>query len=385
MPRYPDVSSSIAGTRASPYSALAGRLAAYDGQVFPLHVGDTWMDPAAGCHMQDLATDDHPGLHRYATPHGLPPLVEALAQRVEQRTGLTTTSENVLVTAGGTGGLGAVAGALVGPGDEVLIGAPFWPLIAGIVRSFHGTAVPVSLLDGIASPEQAVQAFASRATERTVAIYLNTPNNPSGVVYPRSWVEAIVRWARAHDLWIWSDEVYEDFVYQGEHTYVRPLAPERTFSAFSFSKAYGMAGNRVGYIVGPGDQMAHILKVSTHTFYSAPTAGQVAALRVLGPRGDAWVARAHAAYREIGRRAAERLGVAAPDGSTFLFLDVAEALDDRGLQGLLEDLVAKGLLVAPGPSFGPFPTHIRVCFTCAPPEVVERGVEVLADHLASRG
>lgn len=331
--------------------------------------------------MQDLSVEDHPGMHRYTTPHGMPALREALAHRVEERSGIDTTPDDIVITAGGTGGLGALAGALIAPGDEVLIGAPYWPLIAGIVRSFGGVPVPVPLVGSVSTPDEAVQAFSECSSPRTVAIYLNTPNNPTGVVYPRAWVEAIVRWASAQELWIWSDEVYEDFVYRGEHTYVRALAPERTFSAFSFSKAFGMAGNRVGYLVGPSQAIGQVLKVSTHTFYSAPTAGQIAALRALGPMGEAWIAEAFESYRDLGRSTAARLGVAEPQGSTFVFLDVAEHLDDRGVDGLLEDLVAKGLLVAPGYSFGPYPTHIRVCFTCAPPRIVEEGVDVLARHL----
>ncbi len=231
MPRFPHVSPSIGATRASPYSSLAGRLARRTGPVYPLHVGDTWMEPAAGAHMQDLRTDEHPGMHRYTSPHGYPPLVEALAERVQARTGVPTERGNVLVTAGGTGGLGAVAGALVAPGDEVLIAAPFWPLIAGIVRSFHGVAVPVPLIGAATTADEAVAAFASRITDRTIAVYLNTPNNPTGAVLPPAWVEAIVAWAAARDLWIWSDEIYEDYVYRGTHVYARRLAPERTFSA----------------------------------------------------------------------------------------------------------------------------------------------------------
>lgn len=380
MPRFPAVTPSIAAMRGSPYSALAHRLASYDGRTFPLHVGDTWMEPPVGTRMEDLKVSTYPGMHRYVSAHGYGPLLDALAQRVQTRTEVPTDRRNIVVTAGGTGGLGAVAGALVSPGDEVLIAAPHWPLIAGIVRCFHGNPVQVPLNE-VTTAQEAIDAFASRITDRTVTIYLNTPNNPTGQVYPRAWVEAIVAWAVQQDLWIWSDEVYEDYVFEGEHTYVRPLAPDRTFSAFSFSKAYGMAGNRVGYIVGPADGIAHVLKVSTHTFYSAPTAAQIAALKVLGPAGDDWVAQAHEKYKALGRMAAERLRIAPPGGSTFLFLDVAPHLDLRGLDGFLEDLVEQGLLVAPGTSFGPYPTHIRVCFTCAHPDVVEEGVDVLARKL----
>ncbi|MGZ3460627.1 MAG: aminotransferase class I/II-fold pyridoxal phosphate-dependent enzyme, partial [Archangium sp.] len=134
----------------------------------------------------------------------------------------------------------------------------------------------------------------------------------------------------------------------------------------------------VGYVVGPEEAVAQLRKVSTHSFYSAPTAAQLAGERVLRGPGEAWVARARAQYRDTGTKAAARLGVPPPEGSTFLFLDVSAHLDERGLPGFLERCVESNLLVSPGPSFGPFPHHVRLCFTCSPPDVVLRGVEVLA-------
>jgi N-succinyldiaminopimelate aminotransferase len=231
------------------------------------------------------------------------------------------------------------------------------------------------------SAEEAVALVRPHLTERTAVLYLNTPNNPTGRVVPAEQVEALVDWAAAEGLWVVSDEVYEDYVYAGRHAYARPLAPERTFAAHSFSKAYGMAGNRVGYVVGPAPALAEVRKVAVHAFYCAPTAGQLAALACLEGPGDAWVAAAAATYRRLGEGAARRLGVEAPAGSTFLFLDVADHLDERGLGGFLADCVERGLFLAPGPSFGPFPTHVRLCFTAAEPAVVERGVEVLAGLL----
>jgi N-succinyldiaminopimelate aminotransferase len=289
--------------------------------------------------------------------------------------------DNVLVATGATGALGAVAGAIVAPGDEVLLLAPHWPLISGIVQSFHGVAVDVPFFGNADSPETAVEVVRRYKTDRTVALYLNTPSNPTGRIIPRSWIEALVEWARAEDLWLISDEVYEDYVFEGEHAYTRPLAPERTFAAHSFSKAYGMAGNRCGWVLGPATAMAELRKVSLHSFYSTPTASQIAALRVLEGPGKPWIAQAREKYIKAGGQAARRLGVAPPQGSTFLFLDIAEHLDERGLDGFLEDCVDRGLFVAPGPSFGPYPTSVRLCFTAAPPDVVERGVEVLAGLL----
>jgi len=382
MPRPPLVAEHLRRIPASAYSTLAGRLARFAGESYPLHVGDTWMEPAAGTRMEDLSVAEHPGMHRYASVHGMPELLDAIVERERAKTGLPLERENVLVAAGATGGLGAVAGALLDPGDEVLILAPYWPLIAGIVNSFHGLPVPVPVLAGeVDSADDAVAAAEARRTGRTVALYISTPNNPTGRLLPRGWVEALVAWALRHDLWIVTDEVYESFVYRGEHTRALPLAPERTFLAQTFSKCYGMAGNRCGYVVGPRDTMVELRKVSTHTFYSTPTAAQLAAVAALAGPGDRWAAAARAQYAETGRRAALRLGLPVPEGSTFLFFDVGEALDGAALETLLERAVDRGLLVAPGPSFGPYPTHVRLCYTAVEPERALRGVEILAELL----
>ena len=381
MPRHPRTASSLVDVGGSVFSALAHRLASHKGEVYPLHVGDTWLEPAEGCRMQDLDVEQNPGMHRYAPPQGIPSLLDAVVDRTRARTGAATERGNVLVAAGATGALGAVMGAILEPGDEVLVLAPYWPLITGIVRCFHGEPVEVPFLGVADSPESSVEVVRRYLTSRTVALYLSTPNNPTGRVIPRSWVEALVEWAAGQDLWVASDEVYEDYVYQGEHAYARAVAPERVFSAHSFSKAFGMAGNRCGYVVGPREVMGELRKVSTHAFYSTPTASQLAACRALDGRGDAWVARVREQYASLGRKAAARLALDPPEGSTFLFLDVAEKLDERGLMGFLEECVEHGLFVAPGPSFGPYPTHVRVCFTSAEPEVVERGIETLASVL----
>jgi N-succinyldiaminopimelate aminotransferase len=381
MPRPFGFSPAVDQIAGSVYSSLAHRMATFQGEIFPFHVGDTWMEPPVGSRMEDLHVADHPGMHRYAAPQGLPALLDALVERVRTRSGAPTERDNVLMATGATGGLGAVAGAILRPGDEVLLLAPHWPLITGIVQSFHGVAVDVPFFGRADSPESAVEVVRESLSEKTVALYLNTPSNPTGRVVPRSWIEALATWAERENLWIISDEVYEDYVFAGEHVYTRPLAPERTFAAHSFSKAYGMAGNRCGYVVGPAVAMRELRKIGMHSYYSTPTAAQLAALRVFGPAGDAWIANAREKYQVTGNRMADRLGLERPAGSTFLFLDVADQLDERGLEGWLERCVDHGLFLAPGPSFGPYPTHVRLCFTASPPEVVERGVEVLASLL----
>lgn len=381
MPRPPQLSPAATSIKGSVYSSVLHRLAAYEGEVYPLHVGDTFLEPADGCRMEDLTVATHPGMHRYAPPQGLPALVGAVVDRLRARTGVPLERANVFVAGGGTSGLASVVGAIVSPGDEILILAPHWPLIEGHVRMAGGVPVDVPFFGVADSASTAVAVVEAALSSKSVAIYLNTPSNPTGRVIPRAWLEALVGLARRHDLWLLFDEVYEDYVYRGEHVPGLSLAPERSFAVHSFSKAYGMAGNRVGYVAGPEAAIAQALKLSTHTVYAAPTAAQLAALRILEGAGDAWLARTRDAYRSLGEAAADRLGVPRPEGSTFLFLDVAPHLDARGLNGFLEDAADRGLLLSPGPSFGPCPTHVRVCTTSAPPDVVLRGVEVLASLL----
>jgi N-succinyldiaminopimelate aminotransferase len=350
----------------------------YGGEIYPFHIGDTWMEPAVGSRMEDLKVSDQPDMHRYAPVRGHANLLQALTERIEDRQSVPTRRANLLVTAGATGGLAAAVGTIVEPDEEVLVVAPYWPLIAGIVRTFRARPVAAPLFGVADSPDSAIEIVSSLVTDKTTAIYWNTPNNPTGRVLPASWLSRLTRWAQEQDLWILADEVYEDYNYVGPHSYTRPLAPERTFSVHSFSKAYGMAGNRCGYVVGPAEAITEARKVSIHTFYSAPTASQIAACRVLSGAGDRWIENARQVYERVGRTAALQLGIDPPEGSTFLFLDVSGHLDSSGLPGFLERCVEHGLMVAPGPSFGPFETHIRICFTSIAPEATMRGVRVLA-------
>ncbi len=381
MPRTPHRAADVDAIPGAIFSPLADRIREHAGPIYPLHVGDTWLEPFEGGRMEDLRTADHPGMHRYVDTQGIPELVDAILEKVRHRNGLACERGQVLATAGATGALAGAVGMLAAPGEEVLVLSPFWPLIRGIVRGFRAVPVEVPFYDRVDSPETAVEAVRERIGERTVALYVSTPSNPTGVALPESWLAALAELAREHDLWLLSDEVYEDYVYENGHCSIGRLAPERTLSVFSFSKAYGMAGNRVGYLVGPAEAVAAARKIGTHTVYHPPTAGQLAGLAALR-EGGPWIEKARAAYRDVGRESAEALGVPPPGGSTFLFLDVAAKLDDRGLWGFLEDCLDDGILLAPGGSCGEgYESWVRLCYTSAPPADVTEAVARLARRL----
>ncbi len=367
---------------------MADRIADQSGPLFPLHVGDTWRDPFVGARSEDIPSAVHSRLHAYGDTRGLPELVERLSQKLREKNGLARSSEQVLVTAGATGGLAAVAGAVLSPGDEMLILAPFWPLIRGIAQSFRARPVEVPFFDRVSSLREAEEAVESRITRRSRVLYVSTPSNPTGRVIPGDWLEAMAAVARRHDLWIFSDEVYEDYHYAspedspsssgGRHVSIARFAPERTLSVFSFSKSYAMAGQRVGYLAGPEQVLVEARKIATHLYYHAPIIGQWTALKAL-EEGDAWIAEAREQDRAVGVDVARRLGVPTPEGGTFLFLDVRARLDDRGLMGLLEDCFEQGVLVAPGSSCGgDYADWIRLSYTAAPGAEVREAARRLA-------
>ena len=371
-------------TRAMPgavYSPFADRMSEHRGPIYPLHVGDTWRDPFVGARSEDIHSADHPRLHAYGNTRGLPELVEHIREKLASRNDLAHTPEEILITAGATGGLAALAGAVLSPGDEILILAPFWPLIRGIAQSFRAMPVEVPFFDRVDSLDAAIRAVESRITSRSRVLYVSTPSNPTGRVIPGQWLEALAALARRHDLWIFSDEVYEDYVYRGEHVSVARFAPERTVSVYSFSKSYAMAGQRVGYLAGPERIVSEARKIGTHIYYHPQIVGQWAAIAA-SQGGAAWLDSARNEYRASGARVAEILGLPAPEGGMFLFAHVGDRLDDRGLQGLLEDCFEQGVLVAPGLSCGEaYADWIRLSFTAVPPDAVIEAARRLASVL----
>lgn len=388
----PQLSSRLGKVGSSVYSQLIHRLNDYKGEIYPLHVGDTYLPPAVSMDDPVLKLRGEHQAHRYTPVRGTQSLISSVTQWLSDQQGIEVSEEEVIITGGGTAGLSALICALLNPDDELLLLAPYWPLMAGAARMHGARPIAVPFFQEKQSLEEALERLDSACTPKTKALYINTPNNPTGEVLSPTWVSALVQWASQRGLWVISDEVYDLFCYQDTHCYARPLDPSRVISAFSMSKAFGMAGYRCAILQGPREVISAVERVLTHAIYSAATPGQLAAEIAIKSQGLPWAKRAAKLYEEVGTEAARRLGVPAPQGSTFLFLDVSEAVreggpyDDEngGVTRLLEACVDRGLLLAPGSAFGPYPQHLRLCFTAAPPEQVLRGVDLLVELLNRR-
>lgn len=369
----------------SVYSNLLERAQESSSPLIPLHVGDTYLSPAVDV----LELDKSPSMHQYGPVGGEPALLKAASAYFSSLQGRDVPTRELLVTAGATGGLTALFSALLQPGDEALLLAPYWPLVAGGARLLGATPVPVKAFQEGLSLSTLLERLERACTERARLLYLNSPNNPTGEVVPAEWVEGLIDWARHKGLWVVSDEVYDLFTFEGAHTYARNLDPERVISATSMSKAFGMAGYRCGFLQGPERVLAEVERSATYTMYSAPTPAQRVAARALAGPGRRWADEARPLYQAIGREAAATLGVPSPQGGTFLFIDASPWLTEGGrfegqaLSDVLETLADRGVLLAPGAAFGPYPNHVRLCFTAAPPELIREGVRIIKEVTSS--
>ena len=375
MPRHPHASRSAGGLSDKVFSKLA-LMARQRGGVAPLHVGDTWLEPMESARAEAQLTHAYPRLHNYSPVQGEPALIDAIVRHLEQRAGVTRAPECVQVMSGATPGLGVVVDALVEPGEEVIIPAPFWPLIRGTLQ--RRGAVPVEvpfftrLQESDFDPEAALEAA---VTPRTVALYVNTPHNPTGAVLGERELSAIARVAARHDLWVLSDEVYEDlWLGDAPHPspWARPDLIDRSIVVHSLSKAYGLAGSRVGFAHGPAAAMEIIRGVQTFSTYCAARPLQLGAARALD-QGQAWLAHARELYREASKRTADALGIAPPAGGTFVFVDVRpHRREGEDTLAFLTRCLEAGVLLTPGSACGrDYEGWVRVCFTSVPPDALD--------------
>ncbi len=380
MPTFPSASHTTRTLSAGVFSALAARAARHPRPVAPLHVGDTWREPWEGARAEDQRTADHPGLHTYSPVSGEPALLAAISRHLARRLGDAglppSDARPVCVVSGATSGLSVVCQALLDPGDELLLPSPFWPLIRGIAASRGAIPVEVPCWDRLDSPGFSLEdALEAAVTPRTAAIYLNSPHNPTGRTLSPAELEAVARVATRHDLWVFCDEVYE-LLYFGERatapTWAHPALADRAVAIHSVSKAYGLAGARVGWIHGPRAAMDAITAVQTFQVYCAAKPMQLGAARALDGAG-AWLDETRRLYRDAARLTAATFDVPMPTGGTFIFADVSRWMRaGEDLTGFLTRCLDDAdVLLTPGTASGKdFERSVRISFTAVPPDAL---------------
>ena len=318
--------------------------------------------------LQDMHRAALAGHTGYAAIPGTPALRDAIAARVTARTGVPTARENVMITPGGQSALYAAHFATLNPGDRALYIDPFYATYPGTLRGV--SAEPVAIQ---AHPDQAFQPKAAdiaALAPGAKTLLINSPNNPTGVVYSRATLEGIAQVCMDHDLWLISDEVYDTQIWEGTHISPRALPgmADRTLVVGSMSKSHAMTGSRIGWVIGPSEMVDHLSNLATHTTYGVPGCIQDAARFALDQGADfeEEIAAPFRRRRDIAQKVLagqNAVALVPAQGAMYLMLDIRST----GLSG--EDfanklLDAEKIAVMPGESFGAAAAgHIRVAMT----------------------
>jgi aspartate aminotransferase len=316
----------------------------------------------------------------YVQTTGIPRLRELIAAKLRRVNGIPVNDvEDVLVTNGGIHGLYIICRSLLEPGDEVLLPDPEWPPAAGNILAARGVPVGYRLreADGWRPDLDEVE---SKITTRTRVLYLNSPNNPTGGVLTRAYLERLAAIAQKHDLWVISDEAYEDVVFEGEHVSIAsmPGMYERTIPLYTFSKSYAMTGLRLGYVAirnaSIRDRAKKILFYTASNVASVVQYGGIGALE--GPQDCIEAFRTELRerrelfYRGVKEAAGGVFSGEPPAGAFYAFLriDPSWAEGDKATASLswrmVEYLIAKGRIGSvPGVDFGASGEgYVRFCF-----------------------
>ena len=313
----------------------------------------------------------------YLQTSGVPRLRELIAAKLRQKNGIPVEDpEDVLVTHGGIHGLYMICHALLEPGDEVVIPDPEWPPAAGNILAARGVTVGCPLHEATGWRYD-LDELVSKITPKTRVLYLNSPHNPTGGVLTRADLERIAAIARERNLWVISDEAYEDVIFDGEHVSIASLPGmyERTIPLYTFSKSYAMTGLRLGYVAirdaAIRDRAKKILFYTASNVASVVQFGGIGALE--GPQDCIETcrtelrARRDLFYRGIDEVAADLFRGQPPAGAFYAFLKINPA--SRTGKGslswsMVEHLIKHGRIgCVPGVDFGPAGEgYIRFCF-----------------------
>ena len=321
---------------------------------------------------------------RYAPSSGIPELRQAIAEKLCARNGIRASMDEVIVLNGGMQGLFAAFQAVVNPGDEVIVFSPYWTPIKDLIS--HCEGVPVLVQTEKALREGLYGMLENTLSDRTRAIYFNSPQNPTGFVFDRKSASEVATFAQDHDLVVIADEAYEDLVYEGEHFSIGSLEGmnERTITCYTFSKSYSMTGWRLGYAVAEEPWMTGMRKALLYSTNGVSTPTQWAGLAALSM--DSSYRRATLdAYRQrrnLMVKGLNDLGLkcSSPGGAFYAFPDVS-AINSDSRQAA--DILLRRARVAtvPGAVFGPHgENHLRFSYSTSI-ENIEGGLESLRTNL----
>ena len=327
-----------------------------------------------------------PANHRYSATAGLVELREAIAAKTERDSGFPVKANQVVVTNGGKAAVYEALQALLDPGDEVLVPAPYWVTYPEAVGLAGGVSVAIHAAEATGF-RVSVQQLEEARSDKTKLLIFTSPSNPTGAVYPPGEVEAIGSWAADNGIWVLTDEMYEHLVYGGaEFSSIPGLVPEirsRCIVVNAVSKSYAMTGWRVGWLIAPAQFAEAVVRIQTHLSTNVGNISQCSAIAALGgsfapveAMRDAFDRRRRTMFEMLNQ--IDGIHCEEPMGAFYAFPSVAGVVGRATSVGeaqssfeLAERLLEhESVAVVPGEAFGS-PGYFRLSFALSDDDLVE--------------
>ncbi len=334
---------------------------------------------------------------RYTPASGTLELKKAICDKIEKDTGLSYTPANVIVSNGGKHALTNVFMAILNPGDEVIIPAPFWVSYPEMVKMADGKPVYIATTEENQfkfTMEQLEAAF----TSKTKALVLNSPSNPTGMVYTREEMQQIAKFAVEHEIYVIFDEIYEKLLYEGEHVNIATLGDEirkQTIIVNGMAKTYAMTGWRIGYVVAEEPLIKAMSNMQSHATSNPNSIAQVASVEAL--KGDQsmidamkkeYVARRDYMVERIN--GIDGLSCQCPQGAFYIFMNVKDVLGKEhygkmisSANELCEDILERALVaMVPSEGFG-IDGYVRLSYATSM-EIIKTGLDRIEEYLQGK-
>ena len=333
-----------------------------------------------------IAAAKDPKNHRYTPAVGLPELREAIAIKTLADSGTEITAAQVVVTNGGKQAVYQAFAVLLDPGDEVILPSPYWTTYPEAIALAGGKSVEV-----FAGSDQGylvtVEQLEAARTPKTKAMLLGSPANPTGAVYSKEQIKAIGEWALANEIWVVSDEIYQNVIYDGKRAYsiteLVPAMKDLTIMVNGVAKSYAMTGWRLGWMAGPLDAMKAAANLQSHLSSNVNNIAQRAAIAALtGPQDEvkamveAFDRRRHLAVAELAKINGWLAPM--PEGAFYVYSDVRSLLGKswggKQINTSLElcdyILDAAEVALVPGEAFGPS-GYVRMSYALGDDQITE--------------
>ena len=320
------------------------------------------------------------GKTHYAPAAGLPELREAIASKFKKDNALDVTAKDVLVTPGAKQAVFYTCFALLESGDEAIVFDPGWVSYDACIKLSGGKTVWVKSNDDGSIPRD----LSKFVTKKTKLIIINSPNNPSGAVLGKKDLELVADIAKDRGIYVLSDEIYEKIIYGVKPTSIGTMIPERTITINGFSKAYAMAGWRIGYLSAPKPVFKDFLKLQQHTVTSPTTFVQYGALAALtGPQDSVGeMCRKFRERRDMVISGFREMGLKCemPEGAFYAWPKV-EGSSEKWAEKFLE----AGVGLTPGSAFGPqSDDHLRMSYASSMDDI-KKGLDRMTKVLGGMG